>query len=583
MPPIIALVGRPNVGKSTLFNRLLRKAVAITHDLPGVTRDRILSEAEWNGRPFLLVDTGGLTLEKGDPGDSVAFQDEVFNQVNEAVASAQVVVFMVDGRDGITPLDQEVASYLRPLGKNVLLVVNKVDGAEREALATAEFHGLGLPLLAISSAHGFNLDELKDRLDELTRDFPEPEERPDRDQGLRIAVLGRPNAGKSSLINAMVGEKRLIVSPVPGTTRDAVDVTFAEGDKRYTFVDTAGVRRRTHITDTVEKFSVLKALSSSRKAQVTLLVLDGVGGLARQDKRLLEFLENEKVPFAVVVNKMDLVSPDQAKAFKTSYQEALRFSPHVPVVYVSALGRTGLGPILPLAEAMWKETNERISTGKLNKAMVEVLDRHEPPLVKGRRAKFYYLTQASVAPQTFVFFVNDPERVKPTYARYLENGLRKLFGIKYTPISVVFRPSHTPREEGASRPRTARPRPAAKFTEGGEPVAKDRDASPDREAGGEPRGQSGKGQGGKGQGGKGQGGKGQGGKGQGGAPGKPPRDGDKGGPSSGGRGGKKQSGGQGGRGSSRGGAPGKDGGRGRGQGRSSGGRGQSGRARRGRG
>ncbi len=553
MPPIIALVGRPNVGKSTLFNRLLRKAVAIIHDQPGVTRDRILSEAHWHDRDFLLVDTGGLTLEKGEAGQSVAFQDEIFDQVNEAVASAQVVVFMVDGREGLTPLDQEVGAYLRPLGKNVLLVVNKVDGVEREPFVTAEFHSLGLPLLAISSAHGFHMEEFKERLAEMTADFPEPEERPEKEVGLRIAVLGRPNAGKSSIINAMVGEQRLIVSAVPGTTRDAVDVTFTAGDKHYTFVDTAGVRRRTHITDTVEKFSVLRSLSSSRKAQVSLLVLDGVDGLARQDKRLLEFLENEKVPFAVVVNKMDLVAPAQVKALKEDYKETLRFSPHVPVLYTSALDRTGLKSILPLAEAMWKETNERIPTAKLNKAMAEVLERHEPPLVKGRRAKFYYMTQASVAPQTFVLFVNDPDRVKPSYAKYLENGLRKMFGIRYTPISVVFRPSHAPREEGEqpARPRPSRPRPADKGSARGKPGKDGEKRSPARKSSG---GQ------GSSSGGKGGQGAPSGGKGGSGAP----------------------SGGRSGRGGTSRGGSGRDGSGGSANGRGSQGRGQGGQGRSGR-
>ena len=261
-------------------------------------------------------------------------------------------------------------------------------------------------------------------------------------------MLGRPNAGKSSTVNALIGENRLIVSPVAGTTRDSVDVTIEMDGKRFTFVDTAGIRRRTHISDPVEQFSVMRALKVGKNSDAVILVMDAMEGVTRQDKRLLALLDKEKTPFIVAVNKVDLVERQDMEEMKRGFKEALRICPHVPVVYTSALNRTNLRKLLPMCETLHKECTVRIGTGQLNRALEQVLERHQPPVIKGRRAKFYYLTQADVLPPTFVFFVNDPNRVRTSYARYLENGLRRIFDLKIAPMRVVFRPSHERKTQG---------------------------------------------------------------------------------------------------------------------------------------
>ena len=447
MPATIALIGRPNVGKSTLFNRLLRRTRAIVHDRPGVTRDRIYGEAHEGETRYTLIDTGGMV--PGASPEGPGLERPIFEQAREAVAEAQALVLVVDGREGLTPLDQEAATIARQSNKPVLLVVNKVDGPEQEGLATAEFHGLGLELAAVSGAHGYGLDALRARIAELARDSEAaaPEADEEKPRGLRLAMLGRPNAGKSSLVNAMVRQNRLMVSDVPGTTRDAVDVTFEAGGRIYTFVDTAGVRRRANIEDSLERFTVSRALSSSKRADVTLLVLDGQEGLSRQDKRLISFLDGEKTPFCVVVNKVDLIGKNDLPALRKHFQDALILCPHVPIVYTSTVTRAGLGGLLPLVEKLKKECGVRVGTGQLNRAMREAIDRHQPPMVQRRRAKFYYLTQADESVPTFVFFVNNPELIKQAYVRYLENSLRKIFSIRMAPLQVVFRGSHGKKDE----------------------------------------------------------------------------------------------------------------------------------------
>lgn len=441
MLPTLALIGRPNVGKSTLFNRLLRRNRAIVHDRPGVTRDRIYGEVREGDTRYALIDTGGMVLE-AEPGGG-GFEKPIFEQAREAMSEAQAILFVVDGREGLTPLDRDAATYVRQSNRPTLLVVNKVDGAEQEHLATAEFHALGFDMVAVSGAHGFGLDELRERAAELARQAsPAEDETPERERGLTLALLGRPNVGKSSLVNAMTRRERLIVSDVPGTTRDSVDVTFETGGKVYTFVDSAGVRRKSNIEDSLERFTVLRALKSSKRAEITLLVLDAVEGLARQDKRLIAFLAGEKTPFMVVVNKMDLVPKAELAARRKEFEEALFLAPHAPIVCTSTVTRAGLGGVLPLAEKLRKECGLRVGTGQLNRAMREAIERHQPPMVNRRRAKFYYLTQADEPVPTFVFFVNNADWVKPAYVKYLENSLRKIFGIRMAPVDVLLRSSH---------------------------------------------------------------------------------------------------------------------------------------------
>ena len=449
--PQIVLIGRPNVGKSTLFNRLIRSNRAITHDRPGVTRDRMEGVVRRKSGPaFGIVDTGGITLDGTSavtegPAGIRGFEQEILQQAEAAMQEAVAVAFVVDGRDGLLPMDEFLASRVRRMNKPTILVVNKVDGLEKEDAMTAEFHGLGFPLMAVSAEHGANIRLLEETLADLVP--ADWEHEPEQEAALRLAMLGRPNAGKSSLVNAISGQQRMIVSDIAGTTRDSVDVSFELEGERYVFVDTAGIRRRTKITDSVEKFSVNSSIKSSTKADVTLLVIDATAGASQQDKRLMDMLDERKTPFIVIVNKSDLVPRDSLKQLQKNLEEMLAFCPHVPVLLTSALTASGIARILPLARRIHEECAVRIGTGQLNRAMEEVITRHQPPVVKRVRAKFYYLTQAEVNPPTFVFFVSDADRIPETYARYLERALRKIFGITHAPMRVRFRSTHKKREK----------------------------------------------------------------------------------------------------------------------------------------
>lgn len=453
--PIIVLTGRPNVGKSTLFNRLIKSNRAITHDRPGVTRDRMEGVVLRKGLPpFEIIDTGGITLDSNStpvegPEGIRGFEADILAQTDAALAQASVVAFVVDGRDGLLPLDEHLATHIRRKNLPTICVVNKVDGIEKEDELLAEFHALGFPLLAVSAEHGHNINALCEDLAALIPDKGEgnwSRELPEK-PSLRLAMLGKPNAGKSSLINALAGEERLIVSDVAGTTRDSVDVRFEIDDKVYEFVDTAGVRRRTKITDEVEKYSVNSSLKSTTKADITLLAVDAEEGLSQQDKRLMDLLATRKTPFMILLNKCDLLPQDKIAKVKKEISEALAFWQYVPILPVSAKSGYNLKKILPLAHKIHEECKIRIGTGKLNRALQEVLTKHQPPIVKRSRAKFFYLTQAESQPPTFVFFVSDAERVPDSYARYLEKALRKIFGIENAPMRVHFRSSHKKNSE----------------------------------------------------------------------------------------------------------------------------------------
>ena len=476
--PKIALVGRPNVGKSTLFNRLIRSKRAITHDLPGITRDRMEGTVRGKGKqPFVLIDTGGVTLDAHEtvaegPAGIRGFEEEILRQTRTAIDESVALVLVVDAREGITPFDEHVAAYIRKSGKPALVAVNKVDGPEKAETLMADFYSLGLPLLPCSAEHGFNVrlleDEMREFLPEAAQEETDAELLPpdaletdgdqeqaedladdiaDENAPLRLAFLGRPNAGKSSLVNALARTDRMIVSDVAGTTRDSVDVSVEIDGIPVTFVDTAGVRRRAKVTDTVERYSVNSSIKSTTKAHVTLLVVDGPGGLAQQDKRLIDLLSERVTPFIVLINKCDLMTQAETKEVEKAYKEALIFCPHVPLLFVSAVNRKNLKKIIPLAKELRRECSIRITTGELNRAFEAILTRHQPPLVKGARAKFYYMTQAESKPPTFVFFVNHEERVLPSYARYMERSLRQTFGIAHAPIRVHFRSTHVKKKK----------------------------------------------------------------------------------------------------------------------------------------
>lgn len=444
--PQIVMMGRPNVGKSTLFNRLIHSNRAITHDRPGITRDRMEGVVRRDGVPLHgIVDTGGITLDAHSivtegPEGIRGFEEDILHQAEAAMHEAVAIAFVVDGRDGLLPLDEHLAAHIRRMNKPTLLIVNKVDGAEKEDQLLAEFHILGFPIIAVSAEHGYNLRLLQEELaDMIPADWDKGEE---RETALKLAMLGRPNAGKSSLVNALTGQARMIVSDVAGTTRDSVDVSVEIRGEKFVFVDTAGVRRRAKITDTVEKYSVNSAIKSSTKAHVTLLVLDATEGVSQQDKRLMDLLNERKTPYMVLINKSDLVPSESLKQLQKNIDEILNFCSHIPVLLVSALKETGLKKILPLARQIHEECQMRVGTGVLNRAMESVLERHQPPLVKRVRAKFYYLTQAETAPPTFVFFVSDADRVPESYERYLERALRKHLRIAHAPMRIRMRSTH---------------------------------------------------------------------------------------------------------------------------------------------
>ncbi len=446
----VALIGRPNVGKSTLFNRLIRANRAITHDMPGVTRDRMEGIVRSkSSSAFMLVDTGGVTLtDKAQvtdgPKASRGFEKDILLQAEQSIDEAEVLVFVVDAKEGKTPFDEHIAAWIRKKNKTCILAVNKVDGIEKEDFFIADFHILGFPIIAISAEHGHNIRQLEQEIILNLKDFEQfnEDEEGILDRDLKIAFVGKPNAGKSSLVNALIQSQRMIVSDMAGTTRDSVDIYFEFKGKKYIFVDTAGIRKPSKIVDSLEKYSVNSSIKSTTKADVSLMVIDATEGLTSQDKRLIDLLDERKTPFMVIINKFDLVPEKQRKALKQVYKEMLAMCSHVPLIFTSALKKEGLKTILPTAHQIFEEGSMRVGTGLLNRSLEEVITKHQPPVVKRVRAKFYYMTQAETTPPTFVFFVNDADRVTTPYRRYLEKSLRKLFGIIHAPMRMNFRSSH---------------------------------------------------------------------------------------------------------------------------------------------
>jgi len=464
MKPLVAVVGRPNVGKSTFFNRMIGERVAVVEDLPGTTRDRIYGDADWNGREFTLIDTGGLELGSdipvgqvgltGQPGD---LMQHVRAQAELAIEEADVIVFMVDARSGITAADEEVADLLRRTEKPVILAANKADNAARR-LDAVEFYSLGLgEPIVISSIQGTGTGDLLDVIVEALP--PEDEETEDEDDEdvSRIAIVGRPNVGKSSLLNAILGTERAIVSEVPGTTRDAIDTELMYKDRKLVLIDTAGIRRRGKVGPGVEKFSVLRSERAIERSDVALLLIDATEGLAAQDTHIAgEILEKAK-GVVVVVNKWDMAQEQQraerrgeytdpkaeiesAEAYRRIIAEGLKFIPFAPIVFASA--KTGYH-VQSLLDTVLNVTDMRylrVPTARLNEVVQDAVRRHNPTVVHSKILKIYYATQVQVNPATFVFFVNDTQAVHFSYERYLENKIREAFSFKGTAIRLFFKP-----------------------------------------------------------------------------------------------------------------------------------------------
>ncbi|NHM27950.1 ribosome biogenesis GTPase Der [Desulfofundulus sp. TPOSR] len=431
--PIVAIVGRPNVGKSTLFNRLVGSRIAIVEDEPGITRDRLYQDAEWAGRVFTLVDTGGLDfVESGD------IPRQVRRQVELAIEEADVVLFLVDARAGLTSTDEDVAALLRRTKKPVLLVANKVENFQRTG-QLVDFYRLGLgEPIPISAAQGMNTGDLLDRLVSVLPPDAAEEEEPDT---IRIAVIGRPNVGKSSLVNAILGEQRVIVSEIPGTTRDAIDTYFEREGRRYMLVDTAGIRRKSRIEEAVEKYSVIRSLRAVDRCEVALVVLDALEGVTDQDKRIAGYAHEQGKASVLVVNKWDLVEKDNrtTQRFTELIRRELTFMTYAPVVFISALTGKRVPRLLEMVDLVAQQQCLRISTSDLNRLIRDAVMHNPPPADKNRRLKILYATQGGVKPPTFILFVNDPELMHFSYLRYLENQLRAAFGFEGTPIRFLLR------------------------------------------------------------------------------------------------------------------------------------------------
>lgn len=433
--PVIAIVGRPNVGKSTLFNKLIGERRAIVEDIPGVTRDRIYGETEWRGRTFSVIDTGGI-----EPKTEDLIMAKMRMQAEIAIESADVIVFMCDVRTGLTANDHDIALMLKKSGKPVIPCINKCDSIGDLPLEFYEFYELGFASepIAVSSIHGTGTGDLLDAvIDCISEEAFDEEE----DDSIKIAVIGKPNAGKSSIINRIVGSERLIVSDIPGTTRDAIDTHMENEYGKFTFIDTAGIRRQSKINDKIEKYSVLRAHMAVERADVCLIMIDANEGVTEQDEKIAGIAHESGKPSIIVINKWDTVEKDNSTVneYTMKVREALGYMQYAPIIFVSAKTGQRVQTLFEQIKYVYGQSVMRITTGMLNDVLADATMRVQPPTDKGRRLKIYYMTQTSVAPPTFVLFCNNAELFHFSYQRYIENCLRDTFGFKGTPIKLVIK------------------------------------------------------------------------------------------------------------------------------------------------
>lgn len=433
--PTIAIVGRPNVGKSTLFNKLIGERRAIVEDTPGVTRDRIYGEGEWCGREFILIDTGGI-----EPKTDDIILKQMRTQAQIAIDTADVIIFLCDIRAGLVADDREIAVMLKKSGKPVVLAVNKVDSVGQTPLEFYEFYELGFAQdpIAISSVHGSGTGDL---LDAVLAQVPQRDGEEDEDDSIKVAVIGKPNAGKSSIINRILGQERLIVSEISGTTRDAIDTKVENEYGKYTFIDTAGIRRKSRVEDVIEKYSVLRAHMAVERADVCLLMIDATAGVTEQDEHIAGIAHEAGKACIIVVNKWDLVEKDNSSvnAFTKQVYDALSYMTYAPLIFVSARTGQRVTKLFEHINYVNEQAKLRISTGMLNDMLGAATAKVQPPSDKGKRLKVYYMTQASVAPPTFVIFTNSIELFHFSYQRYIENCIRETFGFRGTPIKLILR------------------------------------------------------------------------------------------------------------------------------------------------
>ncbi len=434
MKPIVAVVGRPNVGKSTLFNRLAGERISIVQDTPGVTRDRIYADVEWTGRKFTLIDTGGMEIGAED-----IILKQILQQAEIAIETADVILFVTDVKAGMTDDDKQVANMLRKTKKPVVLAVNKVDRMNRDSMDIYEFYELGIgDPIAISAGQALGLGDL---LDEVISYFPEEIEDEEEEEVIKVAIIGKPNVGKSSLINKILGEDRLIVSNIPGTTRDAIDSPIEIDRQKYIFIDTAGMRRKSKIKEEIERFSIIRAVAAVERCDVAILLIDAKEGITDQDTKIAGIAHERGRAAIVAVNKWDSIEKNDKtmNQYLKDIGNELAYMPYAPKVFISALTGQRINRMLELIQTVHQNHALRISTGVLNDVLIEAIAMQQPPADKGRQLKLYYMTQVSIKPPTFVIFVNDRELFHFSYRRYIENQLREAFGFVGTPIHFVVR------------------------------------------------------------------------------------------------------------------------------------------------